>query len=167
TTNQLASVNVLSLAASKSARTTLDPVAQAIIAINNQIPANASKVPSTDLNRDIYTWNAENNNYAYFPATRLDFFPTPKEQITFTWNYRHTCRAGDRRLPVPDISRTNPFGSGYFVWPGALQSTLSPRPLNKFRYGVQHSGDSNASSNMAPTILLRASLCASARPCLS
>src|SRR5215471_10329777 len=146
TTNQLASVNVLSLAASKGARTTLDPVAQAIIAINNQIPANASKVPSTDLNRDIYTWNAENNNYAYFPATRVDYFPTPKEQVTFAWQLRHNWQAGERRLPVPDISRTNPFRLTYFIWSAALQSTLSPNLLNEVRYGVQHSGDSNASS---------------------
>src|SRR5262249_30957252 len=146
TTNQLATVNVLNIAASKGARTTLDPVAQAILAINNQIPANAAKLPSTDLNRDTYTWNSENNNYAYFPATRVDLFATPKEQITFTWNYRHNWQAGERRLPVPDISRTNPFRLGYFVWSGALQSTLSPTMLNEFRYGVQHSGDSNASS---------------------
>src|SRR5215467_1066308 len=135
TTNQLATVNVLTIAASKGARTTLDPVAQAILAINNQIPANAAKVPSTDLNRDTYTWNSENNNYAYFPATRLDFFPTPKEQITFTWNYRHNWQAGERRLPVPDISRTNPFRLGYFVWSGALQSTFTPNIFNEFRYG--------------------------------
>ena len=49
-------------------------------------------------------------------------------------------------MPVPDISRTNPFRLGYFVWSGALQSTLSATTLNEFRYGVQHSGDSNASS---------------------
>jgi hypothetical protein len=146
TTNQLRTVNVMNLAKSKGAPTTLDPVVQAILAINNQIPGSAAKVPGTDLNRDTYTWNAENNNYAYFPATRVDFFPTPKEQVTFTWNYRHNWQAGEKRMPVSSISRTNPFRLGYFVWSAALQSTLSPRMLNEIRYGVQHSGDSNASS---------------------
>src|SRR5215472_5917560 len=146
TTNQLRTVNVLSLASAKGAPTALDPVAEAIIAINNKIPAGAAKVPSTDLNRDTYTWNAENNNYAYFPATRVDYFPTPKEQVTFAWQLRHNWQAGERRLPVPDISRTNPFRLTYFIWSAALQSTLSPNLLNEVRYGVQHSGDSNASS---------------------
>jgi hypothetical protein len=146
TTNQLRTVNVLSLASAKGAPTALDPVAEAIIAINNKIPAGAAKVPSTDLNRDTYTWNAENNNYAYFPATRVDYFPTPKEQVTFAWQLRHNWQAGERRLPVPDISRTNPFRLTYFIWSVALQSTFTPHLLNEVRYGVQHSGDSNASS---------------------
>jgi hypothetical protein len=146
TTNQLRTVNVLNLAAAKGAPTALDPVAQAILAINNKIPAGAAKVRGTDLNRDTYTWNAENNNYAYFPATRVDYFPTPKEQVTFAWQLRHNWQAGERRLPVPDISRTNPFRLTYFIWSVALQSTFSPHLLNEIRYGVQHSGDSNASS---------------------
>src|SRR5215470_15608353 len=150
TTNQLATTNVLSLAAAKGAPTQLDPVAQAILAINNKIPAGAAKVPGTDLNRDTYTFNAENNNYAYFPATRVDYFPTQKHQLTFTWELRHNWQAGEKRLPVPDISRTNPFRLTYWVWSGAVQSQLSPKMLNEFRYGVQHSGDSNASSAYGP-----------------
>ena len=36
-----------------------------------------------------------------------------------------------------------PFRLGYFVWSGALQSTFSSTTLNEFRYGTQHSGDTN------------------------
>jgi hypothetical protein len=146
TTNQLRTVNVLDLAGARGAPTKLDAVSQAILAINNQIPQHATQIADTDLNRDSYTWNAENNNYAYFPTVRFDYFITPKQQVSFTWNYRHNWQAGERRLPVPETSRTNPFRLGYFVWSAALQSTLSSRTLNEFRYGVQHSGDSNASS---------------------
>jgi len=150
TTNQLATVNVLNLAAAKGAPTKLDPVAQAILAINNKVPQYATKIAGTDLNRDTYTWDAENNNFAYFPTTRVDYFVTPKQQVTFTWNYRHNWQAGERRLPVPDISRTNPFRLGYYVWAAALQSTFSPQTLNEFRYGVQHSGDTNARAEYGP-----------------
>lgn len=150
TTNQLRTANVLDLAAAKGVPTKLDPVVQNIIAINNQIPKYATKIAGTDLNRDTYTWDAENNNFAYFPTTRLDYFATPKQQITFTWNYRHNWQAGERRLPVPDISRTNPFRLGYYVWSGALQSTLSSQTFNEFRYGVQHSGDTNARDEYGP-----------------
>ena len=144
TTNQLRTANVLDLAAARSLPTKLDPVAQAILGINNQIPKFATQVADTDLNRDTYTWNAENNSYAYYPTVRWDYFVTPKQQVTFTWNYRHNWQAGEKRLPVPDISRTNPFRLGYFVWSAALQSTFSPRIFNELRYGVQHSGDTNA-----------------------
>jgi hypothetical protein len=148
--NEVRRVNVLDLAAARGLRTTLDPVAQSIININNQIPKYATKVAGTDLNRDTYTWNAENNNYAYFPTTRLDYFLTQKQQLTFTWNYRHNWQAGERRLPIPEIERTNPFRLGYFVYAGALQSTFTANTFNEFRYGVQHSGDTNTRDEYGP-----------------
>src|SRR5262245_61319057 len=55
-----------------------DPVVQSILAINNQIPNFATKIADTDLNRDTYTWDAENNSYRYFPTVRLDYYLTPK-----------------------------------------------------------------------------------------
>src|SRR5436190_9388027 len=150
TSNQIRTVNVLTLGATKAGQRPLDKVTQDILAINNKIPAGATKVAGTDLNRDTYTWGAENNNYAYFPAARFDAFVTPKHQVTWTWNYRHNWQAGERRISVPDVSRTNPFRLGYFIWSAAIQSTFSPRVLNEIRYGVQHSGDSNASAAYGP-----------------
>ncbi|MFN7949760.1 MAG: carboxypeptidase-like regulatory domain-containing protein [Blastocatellia bacterium] len=150
TTNQLRSVNVMDLAAARGLRTTLDPVAQAILSINNQIPQYARQIPDNDFNRDTWTWNAENNLNAYFPTTRVDYFVTPKQQLTFTWNYRHSWQPGERRLPVPEIERTNPFRLGYFVYSGALQSTFTPQIFNEFRYGVQHSGDTNTRDEYGP-----------------
>jgi Carboxypeptidase regulatory-like domain len=150
TTDQLRTVNVLELAAARGLPTRLDPVAQEILAINNQVPQHARQIPDNDYNRDTYTWNAENNLTAYFPATRLDYFITPKQQVTFTWNYRHSWQPGERRLPVPDIERTNPFRLGYFVYSTALQSTFTPQIFNEFRYGVQHSGDTNRRAEYGP-----------------
>ena len=103
-------------------------------------------IADTDLNRDTFTWNADNDNFAYFPTVRFDYNITPKQLVTFAWNYRHNWQAGEQRLPVPDVSRTNPFRLGYFVWSAALQSQFTSQTLNELRYGVQHSGDSNASS---------------------
>src|SRR5215468_11905374 len=149
-TGQIRTANVLTLAAAAGGPTTLDPVAASIMAKNNEVPQFATQIPDTDLNRDTYTWNAENNNYAYFPTARFDYFITKKQQFTWTWNYRHNWQAGERRLPNPDISRTNPFRLGYFIWSAALQSAISPNVANEFRYGVQHSGDSNASADYGP-----------------
>ena len=150
TTNQFRTADVFGLVKGRPClpngqclSTTVDPVVKAILDINNKVPNFATKIPDTDLNRDFYTWDAENNNYAYFPTTRLDYYVTPKQQLTFTWNYRHNWQRGERRLPVPDIERTNPFRLGYFVYATALQSTFTPQTFNEFRYGVQHSGDTN------------------------
>jgi len=55
----------------------IDPIARSILDINNQVPLFAAKIPDNDLNRDTYTWGAENNNYAYFPTARFDYFITP------------------------------------------------------------------------------------------
>jgi carboxypeptidase family protein len=146
TTNQVRTANVLALGATKAGPRPLDPVVQDILAINNKVPQGATKIANTDLNRDAYTWGAENNNYAYFPAARFDYFLTPKHQLTWSWNYRHNWQAGERRLPVDEVSRTNPFRLGYYVWAAAIQSSLSPSVFNEFRYGMQHSGDTNASA---------------------
>jgi carboxypeptidase family protein len=143
TTNQVRTQNVIDIARANGKPVTLDPVAQAILAVNNRIPDFATKIPDTELNRDSYTWNAENNLAAYFPTVRFDYFVTPKHQLTFTWNYFHNWQPGERRLPVPDIERTGPFRLGYFVYSAALQSTLSSNTFNEFRYGQQHSGDTN------------------------
>ena len=154
TTNTLRTVNVFDLIRTQFASnpallptlTKFDPVVQSILAVNNKIPQGASQISSgNDFNHNTYTWPAENNNFAYFPAARFDVFVTKKQQFTWTWNYRHNWQAGEKRLPVDEISRTNPFRLGYFIWSAALQSTFSPRVFNEVRYGVQHSGDSNAS----------------------
>lgn len=150
TTNQLRTVNVLDLAAARGLRTTLDPVSQSILAINNKIPQNARQVPDSDFNRDSFTFNSDNNLNAYFPTTRLDYFITPKQQFTFSWNYRHSWQPGAKRLPLEEVERTNPFRLGYFVYAGALQSTFTPNIFNEFRYGVQHSGDTNTRDEYGP-----------------
>ena len=148
-TNEIRTRNVLALAAAASPAnpTTIDPIAANILALNNEVPKFATQIPDSDLNRDTFTWTADNPLYAYFPAARFDVFVTPKHQVSWTWNYRHSWQVGERRLPTPDISRTNPFRLGYFVWAIALQSTLTTNTFNEFRYGVQHSGDSNASAD--------------------
>ncbi len=150
TTNQTRSVNVLDLAAARGLRTTLDPVSQSILRINNDIPKNARQIADTDLNRDFYTFNSDNNLNAQFPTTRVDYFITPKQQFTFSWNYRHSFQPGAKRLPLEDVERTNPFRLGYFVYAGALQSTITSNTFNEFRYGVQHSGDTNARDEYGP-----------------
>src|SRR5436190_2392994 len=149
-TNEVRTANVLTLAGAGGNPTAIDPVAANILSINNQVPKYAAQIPDTDLNRDTYTWLADNNNFAYFPAARFDYFVTPKHQVTWSWNYRHNWQAGEQRIPNPDVSRTNPFRLGYFVWAFALTSTLTPNTYNEFRYGVQHSGDSNASAAYGP-----------------
>lgn len=152
TTNTLATRNVFDLISTRFTGNpilptllTRDAVVNSILAVNSKIPANAQKISSgNDFNHDTYTWPAENNNFAYFPAARFDVFVTKKQQFTWTWNYRHNWQAGERRMPVEEIQRTNPFRLGYFIWSAALQSTFSPNVTNEVRYGVQHSGDSNA-----------------------
>src|SRR5439155_14815502 len=82
TTNQVGQVNVLSLAQQAGVPAKLDPVAQSYIAMNDKIKQYARQIPSTDLNRESWQWTWNNSQYRYYPATRLDYYATPKEQIS-------------------------------------------------------------------------------------
>jgi len=147
TTNQFASVNVLTLAAAAGYPSKIDPVVASYMALNDKIKSAATQTFTTDPNRLSYVWKQANSNQYYYPTARLDYYITPKEQLTFSWNLEHEWFPGNPRFPFADSPYQNPFRiGGYFVWAAALQSTFSARTFNEFRYGVQHSGDSNASA---------------------
>src|SRR5207302_953232 len=68
-------------------------------------------------------------------------------QLTGTWNLQHEWYRGNHSWPGPDVPLQSPFRrGGYYVWSWAMNWTMSPRTFNELRYGVQHSGDSNAAS---------------------
>jgi hypothetical protein len=146
TTNQVLSVNVLQLAGQFNAPTKLDPIAQSYQEMTKKIKQYARQVDTTDLNRTSWLWNRPNPQYQYYPTTRADYYVTPQQQISFTWNYRHSWQPGTKRFPWEDSKWTGPFRLGYFVWAGALQSSFGAHTFNEFRYGTQHSGDTNASA---------------------
>jgi hypothetical protein len=143
--NQTGTVNVLTLASKAGAPSAIDPVAQSILNLNAKVPGYATPQPTTSFNSTNWLWRTDNNLYQYYPTTRFDYYITPTEQLTFGWNLEHSWQTGFQRLE--DAGRVNPFRiGGYFVWNVALQSSLSATMFNEIRYGVQHSGDSNASA---------------------
>ena len=146
TTNQIAQVNVLGMAAAAGYPATLDPIVQSYMALNDKIKQYAVQVPSTALNTTAWQWNRPAPNYDYYPTTRVDYYITSKHQLSFTWNVEHLWTPGTPRFPSPDSKYTAPFRKRDFIWSGALQSTLSPTMFNELRYGRQHTGDTNASA---------------------
>jgi Carboxypeptidase regulatory-like domain len=142
---QTNTVNLLNIAKAAGQPSTIDPVVQSILTQNALIPTYATPQPTTALNTTNWLWRPNNNLYQYYPTTRFDYYVTPKEQLTFAWNIEHSWQPGAALLQGGN--KTNPFRiGGYFVWNVALQSTISPTSFNEIRYGVQHSGDSNASA---------------------
>ena len=109
TTNQVRQVNVMTLAAQGGAPTKLDPVAQSYMALNDKIKQYARQVSTTDLNRTAWQWNQKASTYDYYPTTRVDFYVTPKHQLSFTWNYLHGWNPGNPRFPFPDSKYTGPY----------------------------------------------------------
>jgi hypothetical protein len=82
-----------------------------------RFPRRAKISSGNDFNHDTYTWPAENNNFATFPPPSL--MPvTQKYQFTGP-GITGTTGAPERRMPVEEIQRTNPFRLGYFIWSAA------------------------------------------------
>jgi hypothetical protein len=146
TTNQFGRVNVLTLAQQLGYPTKIDPVSAAYMAYSDKIKQYSTQVPTTDPNRTSWLWNQQASTYFYYPTTRFDYYITPKEQVTFSWNLQHGWNPGNNRFPMPDSKFQGPFRQTYYIWAAALQSTIGARTFNEFRYGTQHSGDSNASA---------------------
>jgi hypothetical protein len=142
---QVASVNVLSIAAANGFSTALDPAVADTISKQASAGANGYYTPIVNNpNQQTLNWAEDNNLYQYFPTTRLDYYLKPTIQITGTWNLRHSWQPGVRRFPIEGAPKQNPFRvGGYFTYSTAVNWTVSPHAFNEFRYGVQHSGDSN------------------------
>jgi hypothetical protein len=146
TTNQYATVNVMTIAAAAGYSTKLDPIVQSYIAMNNKIPQYGFQVQNADLGANYYQWTWTHNVNYYYPAARVDYYLTAKNQLSVAWNYIHEWDPGTQRFPWSDSKLTGPYRVGYWVWSAGVQSTITNTTFNEFRYGVQHSGDSNASA---------------------
>ncbi|MCX6629430.1 MAG: TonB-dependent receptor [Candidatus Solibacter sp.] len=140
------SVNVLTIAAQNGFSTALDPAVQQTLGKQNTALGGGYTLPIVNnFNQQSLNWQDSNNLFQYYPTTRLDYYLKPGIQLTGTWNLYHSWQAGTRTWPIADFPKQNPFRiGGYFTYSGAVNWTVNPRAFNEFRYGVQHSGDSNA-----------------------
>lgn len=142
---QTASQNVLTIAAQNGFSTSLDPAVSQTLGKQNQALGNGYATPiNGNYNQQTLNWAENNNLNQYYPTTRLDYYLKPSLQITGTWNLYHSWQPGVRRFPLEGEPKQNPFRiGGYFTYSAAVNWTVSPHAFNEFRYGVQHSGDSN------------------------
>ncbi len=142
-TSNFGTVNVLQLAAANGYSNTLNPITQGVL---SREAASASKGYFTPINGNYNTqtlnWVQPSNTNQYFPTTRLDYYIRPNLMLTGTWNLEHSWFPGQSDWAGGPLQ--NPFRiGGYFVWSVGLNWTIAPTTFNEFRYGVQHSGDSN------------------------
>ena len=141
-------INVLTIAAANGYPTAINPVMADMLGKQ----ANASKsgyfTPiNNNFNEQTLNWLDPRRQYNQFPTTRLDYYAKPTIQFTGTWTIQHQWVPGQHNWPGPDAPLQSPFRrGGYYIWSGAMNWTISPRTFNEFRYGIQHSGDSNAAS---------------------
>jgi hypothetical protein len=140
--------NVLAIAAANGYTTTVNPVTADILAKQAKASQSGFFTPiNNNFNEQTLNWLDPRRQYDQFPTTRLDYYATPNIQFTGTWTINHEWVPGQHNWPGPDAPLQSPFRrGGYYIWSGAMNWTISPRMFNEFRYGIQHSGDSNAAS---------------------
>ena len=144
-TSSFGSANLLQIGAANNYPTAFNAVIADILKKENSAIQYGYLTPiPNNYNEQTLNWVAKNNTNSYYPTTRLDYYATQALQLTFTWNLTHTWNPGQSIWPGPDAFLQNPFRTaGYFVWSAAANYAISPKTFNEFRYGVQHSGDSN------------------------
>ncbi len=145
TDNSIRTANVLNIAAANGFPSAISPAMGYIIGKQQASLSGGYVTPiNNNFNQQTLNWTDPNPLKEYDPATRLDYYITPNLQFSGTWSIRHTFQPGTRQFPLPDFKPVDPFRiAGYFVYSTALNWTVSPRTFNEFRYGVQHSGDTN------------------------
>jgi hypothetical protein len=142
--------NVLQIGASKGFQGTIDStIASYILAHQNQALANGVLTPiNNNFNQQLFTFLTPENLWSYFPTARLDYQATSKLAIQGTWNLRHFRDPGFPQTPISGAPNQSQFlVAGYWLYSVGVNYAFTPRTLNEFRYGVQHSGDVIPGSN--------------------
>jgi hypothetical protein len=142
--------NVLQIAQSQGFQGTIDPtVASYVLAKQNQALAQGFLTPiNNNFNQQTFTFLTPENTWSYFPTARLDYQATSKLAVQGTWNLRHFRDPGFPQLPLPGQPAQSQFlVAGYWIYSLGANYAFTPRTLNEFRYGVQHSGDTIPNSN--------------------
>jgi hypothetical protein len=138
----------LQIAAANGYPTTINPVIADILGKQKTAQQSGYFTPiNNNNNAQTLNWLDPRRTYDQYPTTRLDYYVTPNIQLTGTWTIQHQWVPGQHNWPGPDAPLQSPFRrGGYYIWSGAMNWTISPRTFNELRYGIQHSGDSNAAS---------------------
>jgi Carboxypeptidase regulatory-like domain len=141
-------INVLQIAAANGYPTATNPVINDILGKQKTAQGFGYFTPiNNNFNEQTLNWLDPRRQYDQYPTTRLDYYATPNIQLTGTWTIQHQWVPGQHNWPGPDAPLQSPFRrGGYYIWSAAMNWTISPRTFNELRYGIQHSGDSNAAS---------------------
>ena len=141
-------INVLQIAAANGYSSTPNPVMTDMLGKQAKAISSGFLTPiNNNFNQQTLNWLDPRRIYDQYPTTRLDYYVTPKIQLTGTWSIQHQWNPGQHNWPGADVPLQSPKRlGGYYLWSGAMNWTISPRMFNEFRYGIQHSGDSNAAS---------------------
>jgi hypothetical protein len=141
-------INVLQIAGANGYPTAINPVISDMLAKQKAAQQYGYFTPlNNNFNERTLNWLDPRRQYDQFPTTRLDYYVSPNIQLTGTWTIQHQWVPGQHNWPGPDAPLQSPFRrGGYYIWSTGLNWTISPRTFNELRYGIQHSGDSNAAS---------------------
>jgi hypothetical protein len=141
-------INLLQIAAANGYPGALNPVISDMLGKQSNAAKYGYFTPiNNNPNVQVLNWLDPRRTYDQYPTTRLDYYVTPNIQLTGTWTIQHQWVPGQHNWPGPDAPLQSPFRrGGYYIWSTGMNWTLSPRTFNELRYGIQHSGDSNAAS---------------------
>ena len=146
-TGEQRTVNVLQMAAAAGFPGTIDPVIGTMLTEQARARGFATQVDNTGANAlrvNTLNWLEPQKATNYYPTVRLDYHMKQNLRLMTSYN-RYSQEQGGRRIwPMDGYPiQVDTFDSGWWVTSTGFNWTLSSNLHNEFRFGIQHSGDTN------------------------
>lgn len=136
--------NLLTLAGQFGFQSTLDPTMAAFLSMQQQSRSFATVVSTNSLRTESINWREPQKQINTYPTVRFDAQISPNLAFMTSFNRYNQDARGRRLWPLPGFPiQSDTFDAGWWIQSSGLNWSINSNAHNEFRFGVQHSGDTN------------------------
>lgn len=141
---EVRTANLLTLAGQNGFQSTLDPIMAAFLAKQQESRNFATVVSTNNLRTESISWREPQKQINTYPTFRIDWQISPSLSFMTSFNRYNQDAQGRRLWPLPTFPiQSDTFDAGWWIHSSGLSWSINAQTHNEFRFGVQHSGDTN------------------------